>query len=51
MNPETGEVIHGTIAEETEVALSSLKLIVEELGAQIDDVVKLRCVPVHHGGV
>ena len=40
MNPEAGEVIHRTIAEETEAALSNLKLIVEELGAQIDDVVK-----------
>lgn len=38
--PETGEVVHGTIEEEAEAALSNLKLIVEELGATLDDVVK-----------
>lgn len=40
LNPKTGEIIHGTIEEEAEAALSNLKLIVEELGAQMEDVVK-----------
>ncbi len=40
LNPETGEVIHGTIEEETRQALSNLKLIIEEMGASMEDVVK-----------
>lgn len=40
LNPETGEVIHGTIQEETRQALSNLKLIIEEMGASMEDVVK-----------
>ena len=40
LDPATGEIIHGTIEEETEAALGNLKLIVEELGATLDDIVK-----------
>ena len=40
LDPKTGEIIHGTIQEETRAALSNLKLIVEELGATMDNVVK-----------
>lgn len=40
LDPKTGEIIHGTIQEETRAALSNLKLIVEELGATMEDVVK-----------
>ena len=40
LDPVTGEVKRGTIEEETEQALSNLKLIVEEMGATLDDVVK-----------
>ncbi|MCA5964621.1 hypothetical protein LC724_36125 [Blautia sp. RD014234] len=40
LNPETGEIIHGTIQEETRAALSNLKLLVEEMGATLEDVVK-----------
>ena len=40
LDPETGEIIHGTIQEETRRALGNLKLIVEELGATMEDVVK-----------
>lgn len=40
LDPVTGEIIHGTIEEEAEHALSNLKAIVEELGATLDDVVK-----------
>ncbi len=39
-NPENGEVIKGTIEEETRNALNNLKTIIEDLGATIDDVVK-----------
>ena len=36
----TGEVIHGTIEEETQLTLSHVKKIVEEAGGSIDDIVK-----------
>ena len=36
----TGEVIHGTIEEETRLTLSHVKKIVEEAGGSIDDIVK-----------
>ena len=38
LNPETGDIIHGTIQEETRAALSNLKLLVEEMGATLEDV-------------
>nr|WP_321001494.1 Rid family hydrolase [Blautia coccoides] len=40
LDPETGDIIHGTIQEETRAALSNLKLLVEEMGASLEDVVK-----------
>lgn len=40
LNPETGDIIHGTIQEETRAALGNLKLLVEEMGATLEDVVK-----------
>ena len=40
LDPKTGDIRHGSIEEETEQALSNLKLIVEELGAKMEDVVK-----------
>lgn len=36
----TGEVIHGTIEEETLLTLSHIKVIVEEAGGSIHDIVK-----------
>lgn len=40
LNLTTGEVIHGTIEEETLLTLSHIKKIVEEAGGSIDDIVK-----------
>jgi 2-iminobutanoate/2-iminopropanoate deaminase len=40
LNLVTGEVIHGTIEEETLLTLSHIKKIVEEAGGSIDDIVK-----------
>ena len=40
LNLSTGEVIHGTIEEETLLTLSHVKKIVEEAGGSIDDIVK-----------
>lgn len=39
-NPETGETIHGTIEEETRLALTNLKALVEKAGGTLEDVVK-----------
>lgn len=36
----TGEVLHGTIEEETQLTLSHIKKIIEAAGAKIDDIVK-----------
>lgn len=40
MDPVTGEIRRGTIEEETEQVLTCIKLVVEELGVTLDDVVK-----------
>ncbi|MEO0406552.1 MAG: RidA family protein [Cyanobacteria bacterium P01_A01_bin.135] len=40
LNPQTGELSSGDIAEQTELALSNLKAVVEAAGATLDDVVK-----------
>jgi len=40
LNLVTGEVIHGTIEEETALTLSHIKKIIEAAGGTIDDIVK-----------
>ena len=40
LNLSTGEVIHGTIEEETLLTLSHIKKITEAAGGSIDDIVK-----------
>jgi 2-iminobutanoate/2-iminopropanoate deaminase len=40
LNLSTGEVIHGTIEEETLLTLSHVKKIIEAAGGSIDDIVK-----------
>lgn len=40
LNLSTGEVIHGTIEEETLLTLSHVKKIIEAAGGSIDDVIK-----------
>ena len=40
---ETGLLIRGTIEEETEAVLSNIKIIVEEAGARMEDVLKVTC--------
>lgn len=39
-NPENGEVIKGTIDVETRNAINNLKVMIEDLGATLDNVVK-----------
>lgn len=40
LNLSTGEVIHGTIEEETLLTLSHIKKIIENAGGSIEDIVK-----------
>ena len=40
INPETSEVIHGSVQEETELAMNNLLEIIKEAGYSIEDVVK-----------
>lgn len=40
INPETGELVIGTIEEETKQVLENFKAIVEEGGASLKDVIK-----------
>jgi 2-iminobutanoate/2-iminopropanoate deaminase len=39
----TGLLVRGTIEEETEIVLNNLKIIVEEAGAGMEDVLKVSC--------
>lgn len=41
MDPITGDIVHGSIEEETRAAIGNIKLVVEEMGATLDDVVKI----------
>lgn len=40
INPETGELVSGTVEEQAEQALSNLKALVEASGSSMDKVVK-----------
>jgi 2-iminobutanoate/2-iminopropanoate deaminase len=42
-NLATGEVVHGTIAEETRVTLSHIGTLLTQAGCTFDDVVKCTC--------
>src|SRR4030065_7357 len=43
VEPESGMLIRGTIEEETEAVLNNIKSIIEEAGADMDDVLKVTC--------
>jgi 2-iminobutanoate/2-iminopropanoate deaminase len=43
LDPATGQLIRGTIEEETEAVLNNIRIIAEEAGAEIGDVIKLTC--------
>lgn len=43
INPETGLIIRGTIEKETDVVLNNIKIVVEEAGASMSDVLKVTC--------
>jgi 2-iminobutanoate/2-iminopropanoate deaminase len=40
---ETGLIVRGTIEEETEAVLENLRIIVEDAGARMSDVLKVTC--------
>ncbi len=43
IDPKKGELMRGTIEEETQVVLNNIKSIVEETGARMNDVLKVTC--------
>ncbi len=43
MDPETGLIVRGTIEEETGAVLNNVRIIVEEAGASMKDVLKVIC--------
>jgi len=43
IDPQTGSLVRGTIEEETEIVLNNIKIIVEEAGAGMEDVIKTTC--------
>lgn len=43
VDPATGELVRGTIEEETEAVLNNIKIITEDAGASMDGVLKLTC--------
>jgi len=43
LDPETGLMVRGTIEEETEAVLENLKIIVEDAGSRMSDVLKVTC--------
>ena len=43
VDPSSGSLVHGTIEEETEVVINNLKIIVEEAGSGLKDVLKITC--------
>lgn len=40
---KTGEIIRGSVSEQTDIILTNIKTIVNEMGAEMDDVVKCTC--------
>lgn len=43
LDPVTGELVRGTIEDETEAVLNNIKIITEEAGADMDCVLKVTC--------
>lgn len=43
IDPKTGLIIRGTIEKETDAVLNNIKIIIEEAGAGMEDVLKVTC--------
>jgi 2-iminobutanoate/2-iminopropanoate deaminase len=43
VDPSTGQLVRGTVEEETEAALNNIMIIAEEAGATMKDVLKVTC--------
>ncbi len=43
VDPVTGELIRGTVEEETAAVLNNIKIITEDAGASMDGILKLTC--------
>jgi len=42
LNPETNQILHGTIEEETEVTMDNIRIIMEEAGSSLNNLLQLR---------
>lgn len=43
LDPATGQLVRGTIEEETEAVLNNIRIIAEEAGAEMGDAIKITC--------
>jgi len=43
LNPDSGELVRGTIEDETEAVMNNLRMIVEDAGAAMEDVLRVTC--------
>jgi len=43
LDPESGELVRGTIEDETEAAMNNLRAIIEEAGATMENVLRMSC--------
>jgi len=43
VDPATGQLVRGTVEEETGAVLNNIRIIAEEAGAGIEDVIKVTC--------
>ena len=43
LDPESGELVRGTIEDETEAVMNNLRMIVEGAGAAMEDVLRVSC--------
>ncbi|UCH79884.1 MAG: RidA family protein [Nitrospiraceae bacterium] len=43
LDPQSGELVRGTIEDETEAALNNLRSIIEDAGSTLEDVLRVSC--------
>lgn len=43
VDPDTGQLVRGTVEEETGAVLNNIRIIAEEAGAELGDVIKVTC--------
>ncbi len=43
INPESGELVRGSIEEETEIVINNIRIITEEAGGSLESIIKTTC--------